>query len=136
MFISYAHADNLEVGGRPGWVTQFQEILQPILTSRLKRTKAEIWRDKRLSDNDDFDPVIMKQLPDTAVACGGADRQLCLFRLVPARGPGFHANWPPKAWVPGARRQAAGVQGLQLPPEQQDTLPGPMAKDTWHRSSS
>lgn len=66
VFISYAHADNLEAGG-PGWVTQFHEILEPLLTSRLKRTKAVIWRDKRLSDNDDFDPVIMKQLPDTAV---------------------------------------------------------------------
>ena len=66
VFISYAHADNLEAGG-PGWVSQFHALLEPFLTSRLKRTKAVIWRDKRLSDNDVFDPVIMKQLPDTAV---------------------------------------------------------------------
>ena len=127
VFISYAHADNLEVGGRPGWVTQFQEILQPILTSRLKRTNAEIWRDKRLSDNDDFDPVIMKQLPDTAVFVAvltdnyvysdWCRREAQAFCELAAQGVGL---------APADKQRVFKV--LKLPPEQQDTLPGPMQK--------
>src|SRR6187431_1284278 len=66
VFISYAHADNLGAGG-PGWVTQFQDVLLPYLTRRLKRINPIIWRDQRLSDNDIFDAVIEKNIKNTAV---------------------------------------------------------------------
>lgn len=66
VFISYAHADNLGAGG-PGWVTQFQDVLLPYLTRRLKRINPIIWRDQRLSDNDIFDSVIEKNIKNSAV---------------------------------------------------------------------
>lgn len=126
VFISYAHADNLEAGG-PGWVTQFHAILEPTLTSRLKRTKAVIWRDKRLSDNDDFDPVIMKQLPDTAVFVAvltdnyvysdWCQREAQAFCELAAQGVGL---------APEDKQRVFKI--LKLPPDQQDTLPAPMQK--------
>jgi hypothetical protein len=126
VFISYAHADNLEAGG-PGWVTQFHEILEPLLTSRLKRTKAMIWRDKRLSDNDDFDPVIMKQLPDTAVFVAvltdnyvdsdWCRREAQAFCDLATKGVGL---------APEDKQRLFKI--VKLPPEQQDTLPAPMQK--------
>jgi len=66
VFISYAHADNLGAGGA-GWVTQFQDVLLPYLTRRLKRTNPKIWRDQRLSDNDTFDSVIEQNIKNSAV---------------------------------------------------------------------
>jgi len=126
VFISYAHADNLEVGG-PGWVTQFHETLEPLLTSRLKRTKAVIWRDKRLSDNDVFDPVIMTQLPDTAVFVAvltdnyvfsdWCRREAHAFCELAAQSGGL---------APQNKQRVFKI--LKLPPERQDTLPVPMQK--------
>ncbi|MDE2442429.1 MAG: toll/interleukin-1 receptor domain-containing protein [Betaproteobacteria bacterium] len=66
VFISYSHGDNVDPSGQ-GWVSRFHELLEGYLTSRLKRTKAMIWRDKRLSDNEVFDPVIREKLPESAV---------------------------------------------------------------------
>jgi len=124
VFISYAHADNLEAGG-PGWVTQFHALLEPFLTSRLRRTKAVIWRDKRLSDNDVFDPVIMKQLPDTAVFLAvltdnyvdseWCQREANAFCEMAAKGVGL---------APADKQRVFKV--IKLPPERQDKLPVPM----------
>ncbi len=126
VFISYAHADNLEAGG-PGWVTQFHEILEPLLTSRLKRTKACVWRDKRLSDNDEFDPVIMKQLPEAAVFVAvltdnyvysdWCRREAQAFCELAAQGLGL---------APADKQRVFKI--LKLPPEQQDSLPDAMRR--------
>lgn len=126
VFISYAHSDNLEAGG-PGWVTQFHEILEPLLTSRLKRTKASIWRDKRLSDNDEFDPVIMKQLPDAAVFVAVLSdnyvysdwcrREAQAFCELASQGLGL---------APADKQRVFKI--LKLPPEQQDSLPDAMRR--------
>lgn len=126
VFISYAHSDNLEAGG-PGWVTQFHEILEPLLTSRLKRTKASVWRDKRLSDNDEFDPVIMKQLPETAVFVAvltdnyvysdWCRREAQAFCDLATQGLGL---------APDDKQRVFKI--LKLPPEQQDTLPAAMRR--------
>ncbi|MDF3014128.1 MAG: hypothetical protein K0Q78_2332 [Cellvibrio sp.] len=66
VFISYAHADNLEARG-PGLITRFHEVLLPYLTQRLKRTNPNIWRDQRLSDNDIFDSKIEQNIRKSAV---------------------------------------------------------------------
>lgn len=65
VFISYAHNDNVETSGK-GWVSRSHELLEAFLTSRLKRAQAVIWRDKRLTGNDVFDPAIMRELPNSA----------------------------------------------------------------------
>lgn len=115
VFNSYAHANKLEAGG-PGWVTRFHEVLEPLRTSRLNRTKATIWRDKRLSDNDDCDPVIMKHLPDAAVFvavlsdnCVYADwcrREAQAFCDIAARGVGL---------APSDKQRDASAPGAVLP---------------------
>ncbi len=124
VFISYAHADNLEAGG-PGWVSRFHELLEPFLTSRLKRTKAVIWRDKRLSDNDVFDPVIMQQLPDSAVLVAVltdnyVDSKWCL-REAEAFCEAAKAK---VGLTPNNKSRVFKV--IKLPPEGQSTLPAPM----------
>jgi hypothetical protein len=126
VFISYAHADNLEADG-PGWVSKFHALLEPYLTSRLKRTPAVIWRDKRLSDNDDFGPVIMKQLPDSAVFVAvlsdnyveseWCQREARSFCEVAEKGVGL---------APNDKQRIFKV--LKLPPERLDPLPEPMRR--------
>lgn len=108
-------------------MSQFHATLEPLLTSRLKRTKAAIWRDKRLSDNDEFDPVIMRQLPDTAVFVAvltdnyvGSDwcrREAYAFCELATQGVGL---------APDDKQRVFKI--LKLPPEQQDTLPAAMRK--------
>ena len=66
VFISYSHPDNLSVSGK-GFVSRLEEALLPYLSNRLKRTPPKIWRDQRLSDNVDFDPVIIDSLKGSAV---------------------------------------------------------------------
>jgi multidrug efflux pump subunit AcrA (membrane-fusion protein) len=66
VFISYSHPDNLSVSGK-GFVSRLEEALLPYLSNRLKRTPPKIWRDQRLSDNVDFDPVIIDSLKASAV---------------------------------------------------------------------
>ncbi len=127
VFISYAHADNLKVGKQEGWVTQFQEILEPILTSRLKRTKAVIWRDKRLSDNDDFDPAIMKQLPDTALFLAVLTDNYVLSEWCQREAQAFCDLAKQGVGLAPADKQRV-LKVLKLPPEQQNTLPEPMQK--------
>ena len=124
VFISYAHADNLEAGG-PGWVSRFHELLEPFLTSRLKRTKAVIWRDKRLSDNDVFDPVIMQQLPDSAVLVAVltdnyVDSKWCL-----REAEAFCEAAQAKVGL-SPNNKSRVFKVIKLPPEGQSTLPAPM----------
>ena len=124
VFISYAHADNLEADG-PGWVSKFHALLEPYLTSRLKRTQAIIWRDKRLSDNDDFGPVILKRLPESAVFVAvlsdnyveseWCQREARSFCEVAQKGVGL---------APGDKQRVFKV--VKLPPERLDPLPEPM----------
>ena len=66
VFISYSHPDNLSVSGK-GFVSRLEEALLPYLSNRLKRTPPKIWRDQRLSDNVDFDSVIIDSLKGSAV---------------------------------------------------------------------
>jgi hypothetical protein len=67
LFISYAHMDNEPLNGEPeGWVSQFHRSLETMLSMRMGR-KAEIWRDKKLSGNDNFGPEILAQFPKTAL---------------------------------------------------------------------
>lgn len=124
VFISYAHADNLEAGG-PGWVSRFHELLEPFLTSRLKRTKAVIWRDKRLSDNDVFDPVIMQQLPDSAVLVAVltdnyVDSKWCL-----REAEAFCEAAQAKIGL-SPNNKSRVFKVIKLPPEGQSTLPAAM----------
>ncbi len=124
VFISYAHADNLEAGG-PGWVSRFHELLEPFLTSRLKRTKAVIWRDKRLSDNDVFDPVIMQQLPDSAVLVAVLTDNYVDSKWCQREAEAFcEAASQNLGLAPDHKSRVFKI--LKLPPERQDTLPAPM----------
>jgi len=124
VFISYAHGDNLEVVGQ-GWVSRFHELLEGFLTSNLKRKKAVIWRDKRLADNDVFDPVIMEQLPDSAVLVAVVSdnyvesewcrREAEAFCDVAQRTVGLAPN-----------NKSRVFKIIRLPPERQDALPAPL----------
>jgi hypothetical protein len=124
VFISYAHGDNLEVAG-PGWVSRFHELLEVFLTSNLKRTKAVIWRDKRLAGNDVFDPVIMQQLPDSAVLVAVVSdnyvesdwcrREAAAFCEVAQQTVGLAPN-----------NKSRVFKIIRLPPEREDVLPPPL----------
>lgn len=124
VFISYSHADNLEAGSA-GWVTRFHELLEPLLTSRLKRTKAVIWRDKRLSDNDVFDPVIMKQLPDTAVFVAVLTDNYVESEWCRREAQAFCDLAAANLGLAPADKQRV-FKVVKLPPERLDPLPAPM----------
>jgi len=67
LFISYAHIDNQPVPpGERGWITQFHETLEALLSMRLGKT-AKIWRDLKLQGNDVFAPEIVAQFNASAV---------------------------------------------------------------------
>jgi hypothetical protein len=68
IFISYAHLDNQPLSEKEqGWVSRFHSLLETMLTTRIGE-KAIVWRDeKKLSGNDFFAEVIVKQFPQTAV---------------------------------------------------------------------
>jgi hypothetical protein len=127
VFISYAHADNLEAGG-PGWVSRFHELLEPFLTSRLRRTKAVIWRDKRLSDNDVFDPVIMQTLPDSAVMVAVLTDNYVDSNWCQREANAFCEAASRKLGL-APKDKSRVFKVIKLPPERQDTLPPPM-RDT------
>jgi hypothetical protein len=66
-FISYAHVDNVPViEGQQGWVTRFHSTLSAMLTQRMGE-QAEIWRDQKLSGNDEFSAEILLKLPRSAL---------------------------------------------------------------------
>jgi hypothetical protein len=67
LFISYAHLGNQPLAPRQvGWITQLHATLQALLDTRLG-TKAEIWRDEKLTSNDIFRQEIVDQFPKTAL---------------------------------------------------------------------
>ena len=124
VFISYSHGDNVEPGGQ-GWVSRFHELLEGFLTSRLKRTKAVIWRDKRLSDNDVFDPVIMEQLPDSAVFVAVLSDNYVESKWCQREAEAFcKAASESIGLAPDHKSRIFKV--VKLPPERQDSLPAPM----------
>ena len=124
VFISYAHGDNLEVAGQ-GWVSRFHELLEGFLTSNLKRTKAVIWRDKRLADNDVFDPVIMQQLPDSAVLVAVLSDNYVESEWCRREAEAFcEAAEQTVGLAPDNKSRVFKI--IRLPPERQDKLPTPL----------
>jgi TIR domain len=68
IFISYAHNDNYEFGGRPGWVDVFEDWLYNWLHKRRGLTDLRIWRDKkRMHGNTVFDDAIQNALDSSAM---------------------------------------------------------------------
>ena len=126
VFISYSHPDNLSASGK-GFVSRLEDALLPYLSNRLKRTPPKIWRDQRLSDNVDFDPVIIDSLKGSAVMlavltdnyvgsewCRREARTFCEAALA---GLGLS---------PGDKSRLFKV--VMLPPSAWDGLPEPMLK--------
>ncbi|WP_263350501.1 toll/interleukin-1 receptor domain-containing protein [Acidicapsa acidisoli] len=67
LFISYTHIDNQPlIKGQEGWVDRFQFSLASLL-ERWMGEKAHIWKDERLSGDDNFAKEILSQFPKTAV---------------------------------------------------------------------
>ncbi len=124
VFISYAHGDNLEVAGQ-GWVSRFHELLEGFLTSNLKRTKAVIWRDKRLADNDVFDPVIMQQLPDSAVLVAVLSDNYVESEWCRREAQAF-CDSAERSLGLAPNHKSRVFKVIRLPPERQDALPVPM----------
>jgi hypothetical protein len=55
IFISYAHADNAPVEDEDGWVTKLHSSLLALVPQKIGRAEGfSIWRDLKLSKNDDF----------------------------------------------------------------------------------
>jgi hypothetical protein len=68
IFISYAHNDNYEFGGHPGWVDLFEDWLYNWLSKRRGLTDLGIWRDKeRMHGNTVFDDAIQDALDSSAI---------------------------------------------------------------------
>lgn len=66
LFISYAHIDNKPVApAERGWITQFHETLDALLSMRLGKT-ATIWRDLKLQGNDVFGAEIVDRFNNSA----------------------------------------------------------------------
>jgi len=66
-FISYAHIDDQPLPEEEhGWVGRFHAYLENFLSQTLGE-RANIWRDERLTGNDDFADEIEIQLDDVAV---------------------------------------------------------------------
>src|SRR6516162_456444 len=68
VFISYAHIDDQPLSpGEKGWITRFHATLKAILSMRLGRGEAKIWRDEKLQGNDVFSNEIVAQFRQSAV---------------------------------------------------------------------
>lgn len=67
LFISYAHIDNQPLTPeQKGWITRFHATLGALLSMRMGG-EARIWRDDKLTGNDDFANEIVDQFAQTAV---------------------------------------------------------------------
>jgi len=67
IFISYAHIDNESAfQGQNGWISDFHHALE-IRVAQLLGRKPTVWRDPKLTGNDQFADTITDQLPQTAV---------------------------------------------------------------------
>lgn len=65
-FISYAHMDNAGlIEGGKGWVTNLHRALE-IRVGQLLGKPPEIWRDPKLTGNDDFGETLMERLRHVA----------------------------------------------------------------------
>ncbi len=68
IFISYAHNDNYEFGGRPGWVDVFEDWLFNWLKKRRGLRDLQVWRDKkRMQGNTVFDDAIRNAIDSSAI---------------------------------------------------------------------
>ena len=67
IFIRYALVNNIPTSdGAKGWVTRFHECLRAYLSHSMGE-EARIWRDIKMSGNDEFGKEIMEQLPQSAI---------------------------------------------------------------------
>lgn len=67
LFISYAHLDNRALDeDLPGWITYFHRKLEIRLGELLGREPV-IWRDEKLTGNDNFSDAIVSELEDVAM---------------------------------------------------------------------
>ena len=67
IFISYAHDDNDTQGESPGWVDRFHERLENWLVKQRCFHNLEIWRDKKLHGNTEFDDAIKNRINSSAL---------------------------------------------------------------------
>lgn len=65
LFISYAHLDNESLGGEEGWISEFHKSLH-VRLAQIMGKQPNIWRDKELQGNSDFDPEIVEQFKSLA----------------------------------------------------------------------
>lgn len=67
LFISYAHLDNRALDEElPGWITYFHRKLE-IRLGELLGKEPVIWRDEKLTGNDNFSDAIVSELEDVAM---------------------------------------------------------------------
>lgn len=67
LFISYAHLDNRALDeDLPGWITYFHRKLE-IRLGELLGKEPVIWRDEKLTGNDNFSDAIVSELEDVAM---------------------------------------------------------------------
>ncbi len=65
-FISYAHLDNVElVEGQKGWVTNLHRALE-VRVAQLLGKQPQIWRDPKLTGNDNFADTLFERLRHVA----------------------------------------------------------------------
>ena len=67
IFISYAHDDNVRIGGGEGWVDTFHDSLQNWLRHRRGLKSLAIWRDPTLGGNTLFDDAIRETIDGSAI---------------------------------------------------------------------
>ena len=59
IFISYAHVDNAPVEDPDGWVTKLHASLLALIPQKIGRAEGfSIWRDRKLSGNDEFEDTL------------------------------------------------------------------------------
>jgi serine/threonine protein kinase len=67
IFISYAQLDNeAQLAGQEGWVSAFHRSLE-VRVGQLLGKKPNIWRDPKLSGNDDLEEAQFKHIPSSAL---------------------------------------------------------------------
>jgi hypothetical protein len=65
-FISYAHLDNVElIEGQKGWVSNLHRALE-VRVAQLLGKQPEIWRDPKLTGNDNFADTLIERLRHVA----------------------------------------------------------------------
>jgi hypothetical protein len=67
IFISYSHADNTPLLGKPGWVESFHQGLEDWLVKLRGFRALTLWRDDRLLGNTAFDDAIENRIKSSAL---------------------------------------------------------------------